>query len=54
MISPEKQARQRTKCLLYDKLFYDAIFEVQGEEVHAHRAILAAASVYFFDLFTSN
>jgi len=39
---------------LYDgKLFPDVVFEVEGEEIPAHKAILACRSQYFMKMFTS-
>jgi len=49
----QKQMQARKKRLLFDKIIYDVVFEVQGEEVHAHKAILACASDYFLNMFNS-
>jgi len=49
----EKQMFARKKRLLFDKIIYDVVFDVQGEEVHAHKAILAMASDYFLNMFNS-
>ncbi len=39
---------------LYDgRLFPDVVFEVEGEEMPAHKALLAYRSDYFMKMFTS-
>jgi len=44
---------QHTKNLFSGKLFPDVVFEVEGEEIPAHKAILASRSNYFMKMFTS-
>jgi len=44
---------QHSKNLYDGRLFADIIFEVQGEEVPAHKAVLAYRSDYFMKMFTS-
>eukprot|EP01059_Diplonema_ambulator_P029321 TRINITY_DN48668_c0_g1_i1.p1 TRINITY_DN48668_c0_g1~~TRINITY_DN48668_c0_g1_i1.p1 ORF type:complete len:206 (+),score=28.52 TRINITY_DN48668_c0_g1_i1:28-618(+) len=39
--------------LFGEKMFADVVIEVQGEEIPAHKCILAATCQYFNDLFTS-
>lgn len=42
------------KSLLFNSDFSDAIFKTDGEEIHAHKAVLAAASPYFHAMFTGS
>jgi len=44
---------QDAKNLFHTKLFPDVIFEVEGEEIPAHKYILAYRSDYFMKMFTS-
>jgi len=44
---------QDTKNLYDGRLFHDVIFEVEGEQIPAHKAILASRSDYFMKMFTS-
>jgi len=39
--------------LYNSKLFPDIVFEVEGEEIPAHKALLAYRSDYFMKMFTS-
>ena len=44
---------QGTKNLYDNRLFHDVVFEVEGEEIPAHKAILAEVSNYFMKMFAS-
>jgi len=44
---------QHSKNLYDGRLFADIIFEVEGEDIPAHKAILAYRSRYFMKMFTS-
>jgi len=44
---------QDMKNLYHSKLFPDVIFEVEGEEIPAQKAVLASRSSYFMKMFTS-
>jgi len=44
---------QHSKNLYNGRLFADITFEVEGEEIPAHKAILAYRSSYFMKMFTS-
>ena len=44
---------QDMKNLSNSRLFPDVAFEVKGEEIPAHKAILASRSSYFMKMFTS-
>ncbi len=44
---------QDTKNLYNGRLFHDVVFEVEGEQIPAHKAILAHRSDYFMKMFTS-
>ena len=44
---------QYMKNLYNDRLFHDVVFEVEGEQIPAHRAILAHCSDYFMKMFLS-
>jgi len=44
---------QDAKNLYNSKLFPDIIFEVEGEEIPAHKAVIAYRSDYFMKMFTS-
>jgi len=44
---------QHSKNLYDGRLFADITFEVEGEEIPAHKAILAYRSIYFMKMFTS-
>jgi len=44
---------QNSKSLFTGKLFTDVTFEVEGEEIPAHKAILAYHCDYFMKMFTS-
>ncbi len=35
------------------KIFSDVVFEIEGEEISAHKATLASRSNYFMKMFTS-
>ncbi|BBI30279.1 BTB/POZ domain-containing protein [Acanthamoeba castellanii medusavirus] len=54
----EQQRRRKTtylqamETLLENRLFADVVFDVAGEEVHAHRAILSARCETFRAMFT--
>ena len=45
---------QDAKSLYNSRLFPDVVFEVEGEEIPAHRALLAYRSDYFMKLFESS
>jgi len=49
----EENFIQDIKNLFSRKLFPDVVFEVEGEEIPAHKAILAYRSGYFMKMFTS-
>lgn len=40
--------------LYTEKLFADVVFVVQGEEIPAHKGIIAARSKFFENMFLSN
>jgi len=44
---------QKAKNIYHGKLFTDVTFEVEGEEIPAHKAILAYHCDYFMKMFTS-
>jgi len=44
---------QDFKTLANSRVFADVIFEVEGEEIPAHKALLAYRSDYFMKMFTS-
>ena len=44
---------QDMKNLYNSRLFPDVIFEIGGEEIPAHKTILASRSDYFMKMFTS-
>jgi len=41
------------KGLFNNSLFHDVVFEIEGEEIPAHKALLARRSDYFMKMFTS-
>ena len=45
---------QNAKNLYIGRQFSDIVFEVEGEEIPAHKAILAYRCDYFMKMFTSN
>ncbi|KAL1501193.1 hypothetical protein ABEB36_006569 [Hypothenemus hampei] len=42
------------KMMRKNRHFCDVILHVENTEIHAHRAVLASASPYFFELFTTD
>lgn len=49
----EKDAVSTLNKISHDKLFTDIVFEVENEEIKAHKAILAGGCRYFYNMFTS-
>jgi hypothetical protein len=49
----EKEGVNTLNKISQEKLFTDIIFEVENEEIAAHRAILAGGCRYFYNMFTS-
>ena len=42
-----------SKSFYENRIFPDVLFEVEGEEIPAHKAVLASRSNYFMKMFTS-